>query len=81
MSTRTTATTDRPAARPATQPARTRERAGLKRVLLGPALPTAHLIHERLGKVTALAIFSSDALSSAAYASEEMLKTLFIAGF
>jgi amino acid transporter len=54
---------------------------GLKRALLGPAIPTAHLIHERLGKVTALAIFSSDALSSVAYATEEMLKTLFIAGF
>ena len=38
-------------------------------------------MHERLGKVAALAIFSSDALSSVAYASEEMLKTLFIAGF
>ena len=33
------------------------------------------------GKIAALAIFSSDALSSVAYASEEMLKTLFIAGF
>ena len=53
----------------------------LKRVVLGPAIPTAHLIHERLGKVTALAIFSSDALSSVAYATEEMLKTLFILGF
>jgi len=53
----------------------------LKRAFLGPAIPTAHLIHERLGKVTALAIFSSDALSSVAYATEEMLKTLFLAGF
>jgi amino acid transporter len=52
-----------------------------KRLLLGPAIPTAHLIHERLGKITALAIFSSDALSSVAYATEEMLKTLFLAGF
>ena len=52
----------------------------LKRLLLGPAIPTAHLIHERLGKSTALAIFSSDALSSVAYATEEMLRTLFIAG-
>jgi amino acid transporter len=47
---------------------------------LGPALPTSHLVHERLGKIAALAIFSSDALSSVAYATEEMLKTLFIAG-
>ncbi|MGZ5293492.1 MAG: APC family permease [Actinomycetota bacterium] len=78
MGTRTEAITAPPVA---IDPARLREKAGLKRVLLGPALPTAHLIHERLGKVTALAIFSSDALSSVAYASEEMLKTLFIAGF
>jgi amino acid transporter len=53
---------------------------GIKRLVLGPALPTAQLIHERLGKSTALAIFSSDALSSVAYATEEMLRTLFIAG-
>ncbi len=51
-----------------------------KRALLGPALPTANLIHERLGKITALAIFSSDALSSVAYATQEMLITLFAAG-
>ncbi len=52
----------------------------LKRLILGPAIPTAQLIHERLGKSTALAIFSSDALSSVSYATEEMLRTLFIAG-
>ena len=52
----------------------------VKRLILGPAIPTAHLIHERLGRSTALAIFSSDALSSVAYATEEMLRTLFIAG-
>jgi amino acid transporter len=52
----------------------------VKRGALGPPLPTSHLVHERLGKVAALAIFSSDALSSVAYATEEMLKTLFIAG-
>jgi amino acid transporter len=52
----------------------------MKRAVLGPALATAELAHERLGKVAALAIFSSDALSSVAYATEEMLKTLFIAG-
>jgi amino acid transporter len=46
----------------------------LKRALLGPALPTAHLIHERLGKPTALAVFASDNLSSVAYATEEILK-------
>ena len=52
----------------------------LKRTVLGRALPTANLAHERLGKIGALAIFSSDALSSVAYATEEMLKTLVLAG-
>ncbi len=52
----------------------------IKRTILGPAIPTANLIHERLGKITALAIFSSDALSSVAYGTEEMLRTLFFYG-
>src|SRR4029450_9931263 len=47
---------------------------GVKRAILGPALPTAHLVHERLGKPTALAVFASDNLSSVAYATEEILK-------
>jgi amino acid transporter len=46
----------------------------LKRFFLGPALPTAQLQHERLGKPTALAVFASDNLSSVAYATEEILK-------
>jgi amino acid transporter len=45
-----------------------------KRLLLGPALPTARLKHERLGKPTALAVFASDNLSSVSYATEEILK-------
>ncbi|MCI0635242.1 MAG: APC family permease [Actinobacteria bacterium] len=45
-----------------------------KRLVLGPALPTAQLQHERLGKSTALAVFASDNLSSVAYATEEILK-------
>jgi amino acid transporter len=48
--------------------------ASLKRLILGPALPTAQLRHERLGKPTALAVFASDNLSSSAYATEEILK-------
>lgn len=46
----------------------------LKRLVLGPALPTSRLKHERLGKPTALAVFASDNLSSSAYATEEILK-------
>ncbi len=49
-------------------------RHGWKRLLLGPALPTAQLKHERLGKPTALAVFASDNLSSSAYATEEIMK-------
>src|SRR4051812_19311436 len=48
----------------------------MKRRLLGPALPTADLEHERLGKPTALAVFASDNLSSSAYATEEILRVL-----
>ncbi|HEU4353980.1 MAG TPA: APC family permease, partial [Actinomycetota bacterium] len=46
----------------------------MKRAILGPALPTSQLAHERLGKPTALAVFASDNLSSVAYATEEILK-------
>ena len=40
---------------------------------------TAQAIHERLSKKTALAVFSSDALSSTAYATEEILLVLAVA--
>jgi amino acid transporter len=52
----------------------------LKRMLLGSPLPTAQSRHERLGKATALAVFASDALSSVAYATEEILLILILAG-
>ena len=52
----------------------------LKRWLLGPALKTAQAAHERLSKRLALAVFSSDALSSVAYATEEILLVLVLAG-
>jgi amino acid transporter len=52
----------------------------LKRLLVGTPLPTAQARHERLGKATALAVFASDALSSVAYATEEILLVLVIAG-
>src|SRR5256886_11071379 len=48
----------------------------LKRLLLGRPLATARLEHERLGKPTALAVFSSDNMSSVAYATEEILRVL-----
>ncbi len=52
----------------------------LKRVLVGPPMPLAQARHERLGKSTALAVFSSDAMSSVAYATEEILLVLVLAG-
>ena len=48
----------------------------LKRWLVGYPLKTAQAEHERLSKRLALAIFSSDALSSVAYATEEILLVL-----
>jgi len=48
----------------------------LKARLLGPPLHTVQLLHERLGKPTALAVFSSDCISSSAYATEQILTRL-----
>src|SRR5215831_13030722 len=52
----------------------------VKRALLGHPIPTAHEVHERLGRATGLAVFASDALSSSAYATEEILLILALAG-
>jgi amino acid transporter len=52
----------------------------LKRLLVGRPLSTERLLHERLGKPTALAVFASDNLSSSAYATEEILRVLVQAG-
>lgn len=54
--------------------------AAIKGMLLGSPFATSRLAHERLDKVKALAIFSSDALSSSAYATEEILLILVLAG-
>jgi amino acid transporter len=51
-----------------------------KRILLGPALRTSQLAHERITKRVALAVFSSDPISSTAYATEEILLVLVFAG-
>lgn len=53
--------------------------AELKRFIIGRALRTEQAAHERLSKKTALAVFSSDALSSTAYATEEILLVLAVA--
>jgi amino acid transporter len=51
----------------------------LKRLLVGSPKRTEQMAHERLPKKTALAVFSSDALSSTAYATQEILLVLAVA--
>ena len=58
-------------------------RSGLRRIrtgLIGRPISSEHEGHERLTKVKALAIFSSDNVSSSAYATEEMMRILVLAG-
>ena len=52
----------------------------LKKLFVGSPLATAQARHERLGKASGLAIFASDPLSSNAYATEEILHVLILAG-
>src|ERR1051326_1807011 len=51
----------------------------LKRLFIGNPIASSLAHHERLTKWTALAVFSSDALSSVAYATEEILLVLALA--
>src|SRR3970040_3074040 len=52
----------------------------LKQLLIGRPLETAVLHEQRLSKKAGLAVFSSDAVSSVAYGTEEILLALVIAG-
>jgi amino acid transporter len=52
----------------------------LKRLLLGRAIASHKLEHQLLPKFLALPVFSSDPLSSNAYATEEMMLVLTLAG-
>ncbi len=52
----------------------------LKRFLLGKPIPSHLAHHERLSRVTGLAVLSSDALSSVAYATDFIVTTLVVAG-
>ena len=52
----------------------------VKRVLIGAPIATAQAEHERLTKFKALAVLSSDAISSVAYATEAILLSLVAAG-
>jgi amino acid transporter len=48
--------------------------------LVGRPLPTADAPHQTIGKAVGLAVFASDALSSTAYATQEMLVILIVMG-
>ena len=52
----------------------------LKRVLVGSPIATSEEHHTRLPKKVALPVFASDALSSVAYAPNEVFLTLSLAG-
>jgi amino acid transporter len=52
----------------------------VKHLVVGEPIPSHLAHHERLSRFTGLAVLSSDALSSVAYATEEVLRVLVIAG-
>lgn len=52
----------------------------LKHLLIGKRLLTADAAHQTISKKVGLAVFASDALSSTAYATEEILFVLILAG-
>src|SRR5690349_6665338 len=52
----------------------------LKRWLVGDPLKSTQARHQRLSKTIALAVFSSNAISSVAYGTEEILLVLVLAG-
>lgn len=54
--------------------------ATISHYLLGRPLSTADAAHETIGKAVGLAVFASDALSSTAYATQEILVILAAAG-
>ena len=47
-----------------------------KRILVGKPIPSADEHHQRLRKFIALPVFASDAISSTAYATDEILLVL-----
>ena len=51
-----------------------------RRVLFGARIPTEREIHERIGIFKGLAVFASDNISSSAYATEEIMRVLVLAG-
>src|SRR6187549_3068379 len=54
--------------------------ANIRGIFVGKPLASDEELGERLSKTKALAIFSSDAISSSAYATEEILRVLILGG-
>jgi amino acid transporter len=52
--------------------------AGLKRLLIGKPISSEEEAHQRLRKIVALPVFASDAISSTAYATDEILVVLLL---
>lgn len=52
----------------------------VKRVVVGRPIPSYHADHHKFGLFGGLAVLSSDALSSVAYATEEVLRVLMVGG-
>jgi len=52
----------------------------LEKILIGKRLATADSVHQTIGKIVGLAVFSSDALSSVAYGPQELMMVLVGAG-
>jgi len=52
----------------------------MRRTLLGAPIRSEHEAHERLSKKVGLAAFGTDNISSSAYASEELMRVLLLAG-
>jgi amino acid transporter len=52
----------------------------IRRLLIGRPLASAREVHERVNVFTGLAVFASDNISSSAYATEEIMRVLVLAG-
>ena len=53
---------------------------GLRRVFIGRRIASEREMSERIGPVKGLAVFASDNISSSAYASEEIMRVVVVAG-
>jgi amino acid transporter len=54
--------------------------AKIRGLLVGRRIPTEHEMHERIGVLKGLAVFASDNISSSAYATEEIMRVVVLAG-